>query len=729
MVVDVVPNHMALPVPEHLNAAFWSVLRDGVESPVGSWFDIDWSTDQPVVIPVLGQRIGDCLDAGEIVLERQGGPDGRPVLRYFDHVFPVRPGTEDLELEELLAAQHYRLAFWRTADEELNYRRFFDVDTLLGFRVEEPEVFDTSHSLLVGLVRDGIVSGLRIDHPDGLADPRAYLRHLSAATHGVWVVVEKILEGDEDLPGDWECAGTTGYEALQRICGLFVDPDGAPALTAALAHMAPRDDPATLEWEDAQEQARRQVLGGMLFPEVDRLAAIAYDVCQSQVRLRDFSRRGLTEALQEMLTAIPVYRAYVVPGEDPPPVSVDVLTATARRASERRPERSAEIALLLDLALGRFGRGPREDEFCLRFQQTTGPAVAKGIEDTAFYRWFPLSALAEVGGQPNRFGFTPAEFHEWAAARQVRWPNSMTALSTHDTKRSEDVRARLATLSERPGPLVVAMERWRTRTGGLTTPEGDEDGSTAWLMWQTLVGAWPIDAERLSAYLIKAMREAKLRTSWRRIDEEYERHLIESVHAFLDDPVSMEQVQDLVSAVQPGFVANVLGQRAIQLFTPGIPDIYQGCETVSLRLVDPDNRVPPDEEHLTSVLRTALDSVPDPYADLEAAKMRLTATGLRLRRDHPEAFNETGSYAPLEFTGPRSRHALGILRGDSFAVTATRLALELEETGGWSDGTTAALPAGRWRDLLTDRIHEGGPRVPVAALHATWPVTLLERVP
>ncbi len=350
-----------------------------------------------MVLPVLGQRIGDCLDAGEIVLERQGGPDGRPVLRYYDHVFPVRPGTEDLDLEELLAAQHYRLAFWRTADEELNYRRFFDVDTLLGFRVEEPEVFETSHSLLVGLVRDGIVSGLRIDHPDGLADPRGYLRQLSAATHGTWVVVEKIVEGDEDLPADWECAGTTGYEALQRICGLFVDPKGAPALTMGLAHMAPVDDPATLTWEAAQEQARRDVLGEVLFPEVDRLAGLAYDVCQAEVRLRDFSRRGLTEGLLEILTAIPVYRAYVVPGEEPPQVSVDVLEETAARATEALPERAAEIALLIDLALGRFGRGPREDEFCLRFQQTTGPPwprASRTPPSTGGIRWPPWTRWA-----------------------------------------------------------------------------------------------------------------------------------------------------------------------------------------------------------------------------------------------------------------------------------------------------------------------------------------------
>jgi (1->4)-alpha-D-glucan 1-alpha-D-glucosylmutase len=492
--------------------------------------------------------------------------------------------------------------------------------------------------------------------------------------------------------------------------------------------MAPRDDPATLEWEAAQEQARRQVLGGMLFPEVERLAGVAYEICQSEVRLRDFSRRGLSEALVEMLTRIPVYRAYVVPGEEPPQASVDILEATAARAIASLPDRSAEISLVRDLALGRRGRGAREDEFCVRFQQTTGPAVAKGVEDTAFYRWFPLSALDEVGGQPDRFGVSADEFHAWAAVRQVRWPAALTTLSTHDTKRSEDVRARLAVLSEVPGSWVVTMERWRSRTGGLMTPDGAEDGATGWLLWQTLIGAWPIDADRLAAYLIKATREAKLHTSWRSIDEAYEQHLTAVVHDLLSDPATMDQAYQLVEELEPGFIANVLGQRAIQLVTPGVPDIYQGCETVSLRLVDPDNRVPPDDEQLSALLSTALDAVPDPATDLDGAKMRLTALGLRLRRDRPELFGDTGSYEPLVIDGPHAEHAIGIVRGGEVAVTATRFAVRLAESGGWDDATTTTLPAGRWRDLLTGTLHHGGHPVALAALHAHWPVTLLERV-
>ena len=728
LVVDVVPNHMALPVPEHLNAAFWSLLRDGTDSPTATWFDIDWSMHQPVVLPVLGQRIADCLDAGELVLERQGGPDGRPVVRYYDHVFPVRPGTEDLELEELLDRQHYQLAYWRSADDELNYRRFFDVDTLLGFRVEEPEVFDASHSLLVGLVRDGIVSGLRIDHPDGLADPRGYLRQLAAATYETWVVVEKIVEGDEDLPADWMCAGTTGYEALQRICGLFVDPSSASVLTTAFAAHATPGDPAELPWDDVQEQARRLVLTGMLSPEVDRLAALAYEVCQAEVRLRDISRKGLFEAVVEMLAVIPVYRAYVFPGEAPPEESVAVLDEVALRATESLPLRAVEIALVRDLALGLRGRGVREDEFCLRFQQTSGPAVAKGVEDTAFYRWFPLTALNEVGGQPDRFGFTPEEFHAWAEVRQMRWPNGLTTLSTHDTKRSEDVRARIAVLSEVPDLWVESIQRWRGQGRGLTSPDGEVDGATDWLMWQTLIGAWPIDAERMSAYLVKATREAKLRTSWREPNAEYEDGLATSVEGILGDPAMVAELGGLVDTLRPGFVANVLGQRAIQLLAPGVPDIYQGCETVSLTLVDPDNRVPPDDERLAVLLSRALDVPVDPQVDLDAAKMRLTALGLRLRREHPDLVGAEGAYEPLAFTGPRADHAVGFVRGGGLAVTATRFALRLSEARGWDQATTTTLPEGRWRDVLTGREYEGGVALAAADLHREWPVTLMERL-
>ncbi len=716
LVADMVPNHMALTVPEHLNAALWSVLRYGAGSPYARWLDVDWSQERPLLLPVLGRRIDECLDAGEITVDRTGGPDGGAVVRCYDHVLPVRPGTEDLPLEELLAAQAYRLAYWRVADEELNYRRFFDVDTLVAVRVEDPQVFDATHALVLRLAADGVLQGLRIDHPDGLADPRGYLTRLDAATDRVWTVVEKVLEEGEELPADWPCDGTTGYDSLGAITGLFVDPAGGPVLTSAFAELAGADE----GWDEAAAQARRDVLRGPLVAEVDRLARVAHDVCQAELRLRDHSLRGLTEAAYELLAAVPVYRAYVSPGEEPAPPSVAALEAAQRVAAERRPDRAAETALLRDLALGRLGRGARKDEFCVRFQQTTGPVMAKGVEDTACYRWFPLTSLAEVGMRPDRFGGPPDAVHTWAARRQERWPRAMTSLSTHDTKRSEDVRARLAALSEIPAEWVTAVRSWRSAAGELG------DGRLEWLLWQTLVGAWPVGEERLAGYLVKATREARLRSSWTRPDEEQEAATRAYVGRVLGDAVLAGSVGRMVERLHPAFVANCLGQRAVQLGLPGVPDVYQGCESVSLRLVDPDNRRPPDRGELAAVLDRGLAAVPDPWTDLPAAKARLTAVGLRLRRDRPELFGAQAAYAPVRATGPAAGHAFAFTRAGAVAVVATRLPFGLAAAGGWQD-TVVPLPEGHWHDLLTGiRHHAGAGGVPAVELLG-WPVALLVR--
>ncbi len=718
IVLDVVPNHMAMTVPEHLNRVVWSVLRDGAASPHAAWLDVDWSADRPVLLPFLGRRIDECLDAGEIVLEGTGGPDGEPVVRYFEHVLPVRPGTEGLPLEELLAAQAYRLAFWRVADEELNYRRFFDVDTLVGLRVEDPAVFAATHSVVLRLLAEGIATGLRIDHPDGLADPRGYLTRLvAAAPAGTWVVVEKILEEGEELPADWPCAGTTGYDALAAVGATFVDPEGAPVLTAAFAELAGADE----TWPEAADRARRDVLRGPLVAEVDRLAQVAHEVCQEELRLRDHSLRGLTEAVFELLAAVPVYRAYVVPGEPAPAGAVEVLEAAARVAAARLPERAAETVLLRDLALGRLGRGPRKDEFCVRFQQTTGPAMAKGVEDTAAYRWFPLTGLAEVGCRPDRFGAEPEHLHAFARRRLAARPDAMSALSTHDTKRSEDVRARLAAVSEVPAEWVAAVRGWRALAGELG------DGRLGWLLWQTLVGAWPLDAGRLTTYLVKAAREARLRTSWTSPDHAFEDDLGAYVQRVLADETVTGSIAAMVQRLQPGFVANCLGQRAVQLGLPGVPDIYPGCESVSLRLTDPDNRSAPDVAELSAVLDRALARVPDPAADLPAAKARLTALGLRLRREHPDWFGADAGYEPVSADGPVAAHAVGFVRAGRVAVVATRLALRLAAGGGWGP-TRVVLPEGRWTDLLTGTAHvPGGDGAVPAADLLTWPVALLVR--
>ncbi len=719
IVVDIVPNHMAIPVPEFLNATLWSVLQEGPDSPYANWFDVDWSAHRPLLLPILGDRIDACLDAGQLRLATDG-PGGTLVVRYEDHVFPVRAGTELLDLDDLLEAQHYRLAYWRLADEELNYRRFFDVDTLVGLRVEDRAVFDATHELIGTLIRDDVVDGLRIDHPDGLADPRAYLRELRELTGGSWVVVEKILEDDEELPGDWECSGTTGYEAATRIGGVFVDPAADVVLTQAFAEAVDDDRP----WEAVAADARREVLTGLLATEVERLSVLAYDICQEHLRLRDHSKRGLSEALVELLASVPVYRVYVYVDEPASDEAIETLSTVTAACIERFPSRESEFELLRDLALGRHGRSPLKDQFIRRFQQTCGPAMAKGVEDTASFRWFPLTSLAEVGSRPDEFGIGDDAFHAWALQRSMRWPAALTAASTHDSKRSEDVRARLAVLSEIPGEWLATARAWSARVGPFTPPDEVPDPRLEWLLWQTLAGAWPIDAVRLGGYLIKAAREAKLRTSWTAPDEAYEHAVQSYVERVLADESVTASLTQTVERLSRGFVTNVLGQRALQSLLPGIPDIYQGCEIVNLRLTDPDNRTAPDSLVLQAAAVRSRDEV-DPWTDLDAAKARLTRVALSLRRDRPSLMTASDDYAAVHADGPAAHHFLGFMRAD-LCVLVSRWTLRLDSLGGWQ-GTTLGVPAGTWRDALTGATFESAGNLDASEVFEEWPTALLVR--
>ncbi|MEV0284005.1 MULTISPECIES: malto-oligosyltrehalose synthase [unclassified Kribbella] len=710
-VSDVVPNHVAVPTPARLNKALWSVLRDGPGSPYAEWFDVDWGAgNQPLLMAVLGQRIGKVLADGELSVEGD-------VLRYYDHEYPLRPGTRDLPLAELVTEQWYRLAHWRVADEELNYRRFFDVDTLAAVRVETQEVFEATHELLLELLHEGKLNGFRIDHPDGLADPRGYLRRLAERTGGAWVVVEKILEGDEELPRDWPCAGTTGYDALLRVGGLFVDPAGAAPLAAF--HSELTGEPA--DFGPVVEEAKREVVKHGQYAEVHRLVELLARICQDDVRLRDHTRRAFHEVVVELLVHFEIYRAYVVPGEQPSPTAVVALERAAEKARERLDEdRQETLDVVLHLLLGKDTSPIDEharDELIVRFQQTCGPVMAKGVEDTAFYRWFRLASLNEVGGDPEHFGVTPEEFHAYAARLNQHWPKTMTTLSTHDTKRSEDVRARLGVLSEQPAAWSEAVREWRRLSEDHRSPL--LDGSTEYLFWQTLFGTWddgPLPEDRLQAYLLKAIREAKRHTMWTSPDEEYEHAVAAFTTAVLADTTVLDSVRRF-AAGQTEFVrAATLGQKLVQLTMPGVPDVYQGTELVDLSLVDPDNRRPVDYEHRIARLQR-LDEGTKPD-DLSDEKLLVTSRALRLRRQYPEAF--TGSYTPL----PTSNgHAVAFARGDAVITVATRLPAALYRLGGWGD-STVVLPSGQWKNVLTGRevgsgaarIHELLEDLPVALL-------------
>jgi (1->4)-alpha-D-glucan 1-alpha-D-glucosylmutase len=715
-VADVVPNHVAVPTPARLNKALWSVLRDGPGSPYAEWFDVDWGAgNQPLLMAVLGQRIGRVLADAELSVDGD-------VLRYYDHEYPLRPGTEDLPIAELVTEQWYRLAHWRVADEELNYRRFFDVDTLAAVRVETQQVFEATHELLLELFHEGKLNGFRIDHPDGLADPRGYLRRLAERTGGAWVVVEKILEGDEELPRDWPCAGTTGYDALLRVGGLFVDPAGAAPLAAF--HSELTGEPA--DFAPVVEQAKREVLRHGQYAEVHRLVELLARICQDDVRLRDHTRRAFHEVVVELLVHFDRYRAYVVPGEQPSPTAVEALERAAERARRNLDEdRQETLDVVLDLLLGReTGTASRIDEdarheLIVRFQQTCGPVMAKGVEDTAFYRWFRLASLNEVGGEPEHFGVTPEEFHAFAARLNQHWPKTMTTLSTHDTKRSEDVRARLGVLSEQPAAWADAVREWRRLSEDHRSPL--LDGSTEYLFWQTLFGTWddgPLAEDRLQAYLLKAIREAKRHTTWTSPDEEYEQAVASFCTAVLADSAVLDAVRRF-AARQAEFVrAATLGQKLVQLTMPGVPDVYQGTELVDLSLVDPDNRRPVDyQQRIARLKRLDEGAKPDDLAD---EKLLVTSRALRLRRQYPEAF--AGSYTPL----PTSNgHAVAFARGDAVITVATRLPAALHRLGGWGD-STVVLPSGQWKNVLTGRVVGSG-AARIHELLEDLPVALLVR--
>jgi (1->4)-alpha-D-glucan 1-alpha-D-glucosylmutase len=435
IVLDIVPNHMAIPVPETLNRQLWSVLRDGPGSPYAAWFDIDWAAQgNRMLLPILGGPVEDSLD--DLAVDRDGGPDSEPVLRYFDHVLPLRPDTAGLPMSRLLESQHYRLSWWRHAATELNWRRFFDITSLIGVRVEDPAVFDATHAVITRLVSEGLVDGLRVDHPDGLADPRGYLHRLASVTGGAWVVVEKILEPDERLPSDWPCAGTTGYDALRLADGVFLDPADGTALSAEYASFS-RDlgaDTIAARFAEVAEVAKRDAVTGPLRAEVARLAAVL------GVVYPDADPADARAVLTELLIGMRVYRAYVHPGEPPSPASVSAMGEAVEAARRRLPPGlrgfAAEVgATVLGIRKPASGAAGPAAELSVRFQQTTGPVQAKGVEDTGFYRWPRLISQNEVGGDPDRFGVFPAEFHAAVSRLAADWPATMTTLSTHDTKR------------------------------------------------------------------------------------------------------------------------------------------------------------------------------------------------------------------------------------------------------------------------------------------------------
>ena len=736
-IVDFVPNHMG--VGKSDNAWWLDVLEWGRFSPMASYFDIDWQSPKvalrgKVLLPTLGDTYGSVLEAGELKLALDAG-QGSFAVHYHEHVFPLTPPSyrrildpsglaafgerfralgaragrraratvlktalgqrlaEDPEarraveetvaryngtpgepksfvpLHRLLEAQHYRLAYWRVASDEINYRRFFDINDLAGIRVELPELFDIVHRLVLRLAGESKLDGLRIDHIDGLFDPRGYCEKLRRALpEGAYLVVEKILAAHEELRDDWPVDGTTGYDFLALVDALFADSAGEAKLRRALSEFTGIAE----DFGAIADRAKRLIMHSALAGEIEVLANELDRMSESGTRTRDFTLNTLREAVMEIVAALGVYRSYIDAKRRNPRDLAEIDRAVALAATER-PDLAPELISFVRDALS--GAGKRMMRFAMKAQQVTGPVMAKGVEDTAFYRYPLLLALNEVGADPRRFGVSVETFHERIARDAQAWPNRMLATATHDTKRGEDTRARILVLSELADEWSNQVAAWaeinraaKTMVDGRAAPSAADE----YALYQTLIGAWPGDAPRIKAAMRKYAREAKRETSWARPNLAYEAALDRLVDACLVDPFVGAFAPFARRVAQRG-VANGLARAVLKLTVPGVPDIYQGAELWDLNLVDPDNRRPVDYAARAEALAALGD---DPAVLLESwqdgrIKLFVIHRLLALRRDRPELFS-SGAYVPL----PAAPHLVAfarILPGQSLIVAVRRL--------------------------------------------------------
>ncbi len=767
LIVDIVPNHMSIADPR--NRWWWDVLEYG---PTGRWahaFDVDWDAPEPggkdkVLLPVLADRRHRVLERGEVKVRRAGGLF---FIEYQGMRFPLTPKSigpllrtaastcnnqrvlffadayEQLEhhgvigdlLEELLEKspmcaaaldsglealnaaparidalldeQCYRLAYWRRAELDLDYRRFFDISSLVGLRTEDLRIFEATHALIGELVGCGFIDGLRVDHVDGLANPRVYLERLRRlAGPRATVHVEKILAADEELR-DWPVDGTTGYEVAADVTALFVPPESEAPLSAVQAVLGLESRP----FDELAIEARAQALEELLGSDVNRLT---WALCQLRNRhadTSDFTRHELRTALRAFVAAFPAYRSYVEPGEKLASADAELIDRALEAAKKREPALDAALfEFLRDLMTGKRDGG-EEQHFATRVQQLTAPAMAKGIEDTALYRDVRLLALNEVGGTPARWSLSAQAFHERQARAQALWPRRLNALTTHDSKRSGDARARLVALSWAADGYEALARDFLGLTGdGL-------DRRTKLLALQTLIAGWPVDLERFEGTLLKSAREAKLYTRWTRQDEAYERALKTFAKSVLENEGLMRTVARYVAGLEPAARGISLSWTLLACALPGVPDVYQGTELWAHLLVDPDNRRPVDWAKRDAALEEK--SLPPLESDEAGVnKLHVLRRALALRRRYPEHFT---SYEPLKLTGSHAGDVLAFSRGGGVVVVvATR------PVSHWGD-TSVVLPEGSFESLL---ISDGRHRdeVRLAALFEALPCALLKKV-
>jgi (1->4)-alpha-D-glucan 1-alpha-D-glucosylmutase len=780
LVVDIVPNHMAVGGDD--NAWWLDVLAHGPGGARAAFFDIDWKVPDPalrgkLLAPFLGRPYGEALAAGEIRLELDAAA-GRFQARYFGHVFPIAPrdlpvppagevaavlrrhdpadaaGRE--RLHRLLERQPYRLAWWQAARDEINWRRFFDLADYAGLRIEDPAVFEAVHATIFRLHAEGVVDGVRVDHVDGLADPRAYCRRLRARLGPqAWIVVEKILAPGERMPDDWRVDGTTGYSFMNDVAALLHDAAGAAPLAGLWTRLTGR----TADFAVEERKARRRIAEEALGSELAATALALHRVARASLATRDVSLAALRRVLLELLVQFPVYRLY---GDRRGLGDAD-RAVLARACEAARPACRPQERYLVDLVARWLGLEPPARtplaqrrlrlRAMTRFQQLTPPLAAKAVEDTAFYRHGRLLSRNEVGADPSQFSIAPARFHAEALQRRERFPRALLATATHDHKRGEDARARLAVLSEQGAAWAAAVAAWRDANaplrrelpGGAAPAPEDE-----YMLYQTLAGHWPHEldatdadglralAERVAAWHLKAVREAKLRTSWIQPDADYEDACRAFVLAALRPGPFTRGLRALVDEIAVAGAANSLTQALLRVTAPGVPDLYQGTELWDFSLVDPDNRSPVEFAAREAALAGAapFDELLEHWRD-GRVKQRLIATALRLRARAPAWFLE-GRYRPLDTVGPHAPRVVAFAResgAHAVLVLAARAVAPLLEPEApriaparWEE-TAVRLPAAlarrRWRDALDGTGRPATARWPLAQAFAGRSVALL----
>ncbi|WP_109487633.1 malto-oligosyltrehalose synthase [Occallatibacter savannae] len=626
------------------------------------------------------------------------------------------------ELDELLNQQHYRLAYWRTADQELGYRRFFDINTLVGVRIERPHVFNATHRRILEWLNNGVLDGVRVDHPDGLRDPLQYFTRLRERASDAWIIGEKILEPGEFLRSDWPIEGTSGYDFLNVCNGLFMQPEGLRELTEIYRDYTQEPTDFSAIAHDKKLTVEQEALGS----DVNRLADLFLRICENNRDRRDYTRAEIRRALRETAACFHVYRSYVVPDRDEitDEDRREVLQAVECAKQKRNDIDNGLFDFMAEVLLLRT-RGQLEAEFVYRFQQFTSPVMAKGVEDTAFYCYNRMVGLNEVGSAPGHDGLSLAQFHDYCGTMQSSRPSTMTTLSTHDTKRSDDVRARLAVLTEMPGEWRRFLRRWMRQNAQLKT-NGFPDRNTEYFLYQTMIGAWPIEPDRLHAYMEKAVREAKQHTTWTQQNKEFE----DALHAFIDrlyeDAEFLAALEEIVrTIITPGRV-NSLTQTLLNCVGPGVPDTYQGSELWALHLVDPDNRRPVDYETRAAMLAEiesgiAIEQVVQ-RMDSGLPKLWVLHRALNLRTKRPDLFGPAAEYTPLMAAGRKAENVVAFLRAGRIAAIAPRWNLKL--ANNWS-GTSVHLPNGRWKNLFTGDLLNGG-ITPMQILLQRFPVALLQ---